>query len=170
MGERCVSAILRGDSVPRQGKQLNIWIPDQVMAALEAWILEQGTTKTDGVIQAIQVLTGTHPEAPPDLRAQVAELRGMVENLRSRLDRLEGGAVTDLQERVTGLEQAQWDAGPQPRLATEIEEVLSQMGTTWEAATPDQLKQITKTLRIRVSRSATPEQLRHQIQAWTPPA
>lgn len=156
--------------MPRQGKQLNIWIPDEVMAALEAWIQAEGTTKTDGVIQAIQVLTGTHPEAPPDLRAQVAELRGTVEDLCSRLDRLEGPAFAELQERLTGLEEAQLTAGPQPRLATEIQEILTQMGTTWEAATLDQLKQITKTLRIRVSRSATPEQLRCQIQAWTPPA
>lgn len=147
--------------MPRQGKQLNIWIPDDVMAALEQWILEQGTTKTDGVIQAIQVLTGTHPEAPPDLRVQVAELATEVRGLHDRVEQLESRSQVSPSETLR--EQAQEIP---PELDEEVQGILEKMGVSLEAATGEQLHQIAKALRIRVSRSWTQEQLRQRIRDW----
>ena len=126
--------------MPRQGKQLNIWIPDDVMASLEHWVSENRTTKTDGVIQAIQVLTGTHPEAPPDLRSQVQALTTVVEQLQQRLDatsrrwreQLEFQTVGDLDQ----VEDEVLDLHP------EVISALRELGTTLEEATREQLRQV----------------------------
>lgn len=94
------------------------------------------------------MLTGTHPEAPPDLRSLVAELVAEVRCLHERVDQLEEKSQEDPQE-----------------LGEEVKEILKQMNVSWEAATLEQLCQIAKALRIRVSRSATQEQLRQQLQS-----
>lgn len=136
--------------MPRQGKQLNIWIPDDVMASLEHWIEANQTTKTDGVIQAIQVLTGTHPEAPPDLRAQVQDLVAIVEHMQLRLDQLEAQALEEQD------------------LHPEASKALDDLDTTLEEATREQLMRVSKRLKIRSNSRWTEEKLRQAIRSWQP--
>lgn len=152
--------------MPRQGKQLNIWIPDEVMDALEHWINENQTTKTDGVIQAIQVLTGTHPEAPPDLRSQVQALTTVVEQLQQRLDRLESQTMRDLEQRLEQLE-------PHPSgLHPEASAILQDLGIPLEQASREQLQEICTRLGISSSKRSllrwSQEKLRQAIQEWRP--
>ncbi len=148
--------------MPRQGKQLNIWIPDDVMASLEQWVSENQTTKTDAVIQAIQVLTGTHPEAPPEFRSQVQALTAVVEQLRQRLDQLEFQTVGDLQHRLDQVEGELSDLHPQAVSA------FREIGTTIEEATREQLHQVCQRLRLSPSSRTSVEQLRQLIRDWQP--
>lgn len=92
----------------RQGKQLTVWIPEEMMEALEAWATANYTTKTHAVVQAIQALTHPQPESLTQVLTQVEALAQRIEQVEQQL--------TDVQTRVL----TQGSAPPQeiPRAQT----------------------------------------------------
>ncbi len=59
----------------RKGRALNIWLKEETMQALDQWAEANGTTKTEAVSRAIELLTGTLQPADEDLIVAVSDLQ-----------------------------------------------------------------------------------------------
>lgn len=73
----------------RTGKALNLWLPDEVMAALDTFAQQQGMTKTQAVIRAIALLQAQQQVSAQEVQIAIAELQDRLEKAETRLNQLE---------------------------------------------------------------------------------
>uniref|UniRef100_B8HPQ4 CopG domain protein DNA-binding domain protein n=1 Tax=Cyanothece sp. (strain PCC 7425 / ATCC 29141) TaxID=395961 RepID=B8HPQ4_CYAP4 len=73
----------------RTGKALNLWLPDEVMAALDTFAQQQGMTKTQAVIRAIALLQEQQQVSAQEVQITIAELQDRLGKVETRLAQLE---------------------------------------------------------------------------------